>query len=109
MAAPPESLHFQRNQAISERAPSALYSPDLSKRRTPVAKTASSGSMPASRIWINASPSVSPSCVPNACRHSLDTRSQLLHGYLEPTTLGAGDLCHGHALSLNHCYDSCVS
>src|SRR3989441_616930 len=49
-AAPPESLHFQRSQAVSESAPSALYSPVLSKRRTPVANTASSGSMPVSLI-----------------------------------------------------------
>src|SRR5437879_11759921 len=56
MAAPPESLHFQRSQAVSESAPSALYSPDLSKRRTPSANTDSDRSM-TSRISISGSPS----------------------------------------------------
>jgi hypothetical protein len=60
-AAPPESLQRERNHSVSESEPSALYSPDWSKRRTPVAKTASSGSMPVSRIWIRASRRVSSS------------------------------------------------
>src|SRR5438034_9524811 len=56
MAAPPESLHFQRSQAVSESAPSALYSPDLSKRRTPAANSDSDRSM-TSRISMSGSPS----------------------------------------------------
>ena len=51
------------------RAPSVWNSPDLSKRRTPSANTASRGSMPASLSWISASPSVSAS----ASRTETDT------------------------------------